>query len=103
MTEAIQQLNKEKTIFWTLSAILILSLGFYTYFINMTVRNIAVRQNLEEKSTQLLTSNSALEFKYISARNNITLPLAYSLGFKDISSKSFVSTQNLNSLSYLNR
>jgi hypothetical protein len=90
MTERILQLNREKTIFWTLIAVLFLCSGFYMYFINSTVHNVVSRQNLENEASQLTLSIGSKEFQYISSRNMITLSLAHSMGFRDATAKTFL-------------
>ena len=95
------ELNREKTIFWTLLGILLLCVGFYMYSINATIRNIVSRENLEKESATLSLKISSQEFKYITMHNSVTLPLAYSRGFKDVSEKTFVSKQSKDIVSYL--
>ncbi len=102
MTEALIQ-NKEKTIFWILFAVFFLCAGFYMYLINSTIHNVVARENLENQASSLTLAIGSKEFTYISLRNNITLPLAYSMGFKDVSEKTFVSRDSGNYLSYLSR
>ncbi len=99
--EKVLQLNREKTIFWALLSVLVFSLGFYMYLINTTVRNVVSTQNLESKISQLNLSISNKEFKYISNRNAVTLNLAYSMGFKDISSKKYITEKSTKSVSFL--
>jgi len=91
MTEKIAQLNTEKNIFWTLVGILFFCLCFYMYSINMTVRNVVARESLQSAISEMTLSVSNSEFQYISAQNNVTLPLAYSLGFKDVAQKTYIS------------
>ena len=96
MTEKILQLNTEKNIFWTLTAILLLCAGFYIYSITATIHNVVERQNLENKASSLSLSIGSEEFKYITMRGDITVGLAYSLGFKDSSNKIFLSRNSTN-------
>ena len=104
MTEAILlQLNRERTVFRTLFSVLILSAGFYIYFINATIHNTVLRQNLENEISRLTLSTGNREFQYITMRNKITLPLAYSLGFQDVVAKTFISKKSLSQVSYLTR
>src|ERR1035437_7222812 len=91
MAEKIIQLNTEKNIFWTLVGILFFCMCFYMYSINMTVRNVVLRSTLQNKISELRLSNSNSEFEYITAQNNVTLASAYSLGFKDVTDKIYVS------------
>ncbi len=94
------QIN-EKKIFWTLLSILLLSICFYMYFINTTVRNVIATQNIESKISQLNLSISNKEFKYISEKNSINMNLAYSMGFKDASSKIYITEKSTKSVSLL--
>ena len=101
MVEKVLQLNREKTIFWTLLGVLFLCAGFYMYFINATIHNTVSRQNLEKEAATLSLKIGKEDFQYITMRNSITLPLAYSLGFKDISVKTFVQRNNSSSVAYV--
>ena len=103
MVEKVLQLNREKTIFWVLLGVLFLCASFYMYFVNSTIHNVVTRQNLEKESTQLTLKIGNEEFQYITMRNSITLPLAYSLGFKDVSVKIFISRDITPSVAYLPR
>ncbi len=91
MVEKVLELNREKTIFWALLGSMLLAIGFYMYFINTTIHNTVARQNLEAESSSLTLANGNKEFQYISKRNNITLALAHSLGYKDVKEIAYVS------------
>lgn len=99
MTEKVLQLNTEKNIFWFLIGILLLCSVFYMYSINVTIRNVVARQNLENKISELTLSVGNDEFQYISLRNNVTLALAYSLGFKDVKEKTYISKKTVGYIS----
>ncbi|MFZ2693818.1 MAG: hypothetical protein WAX85_00770 [Minisyncoccia bacterium] len=101
MVEKVLQFNKEKTIFWTLLGVLFLSLGFYMYCINTTVHNVVMRQNLESEASKLTLDISSKEFQYISLRNTVTLPSAYSMGFKDTYTKKFISRSSSAKVAFL--
>src|SRR3989344_5755330 len=101
MVERILELNREKTIFWSLLGALLLCLGFYMYFINTTVHNVVLRQNLEGEASQLTLVISNQEFEYITKRNNVTLALAYSLGFQDSNDKTYISKKSSSQVSFL--
>ncbi len=90
MTERILQLNSEKRIFWGLLGALLLSACFYIYFINSTVHNVVLRQNLESELSQLSLSIGSQEFEYIAKKSSVTLETAYALGFKDTENKSYL-------------
>ena len=91
MTEKILQLNTEKNIFWTLVGILAICAIFYMYSINVTIRNVVARQNLQNNVTTETLAIGNDEFQYINLQNKITLPLAYSLGFQDVKEKTYIS------------
>lgn len=93
--------NREKTIFWGLLVILILSACFYMYLINTTVKNVVASQNLEAEATRINLSISNKEFQYIKSRNAITLNLAYSMGFKDVSAKTYLNEKSTKGVSFL--
>ena len=93
--------NREKTIFWSLLGILVLSACFYMYFINTTVKNVVASQNIESQISKINLSISNKEFEYIKSRNAITLNLAYNLGFKDVSAKSYINEKSTKGVSFL--
>ena len=103
MVERILELNREKTIFWALLGALFLSAGFYMYFINATIHNVLARQNLENEASKISLDIGNLEFQYINTRNSITLPLAYSMGFRETPVKAFISKSPKSQISYLPR
>lgn len=90
MVEKVLELNREKTMFWTLIGALFIAMGFYMYFINTTIHNTVARQNLEAESSSLTLSIGNKEFQYISKRNNITLALAHSMGYKEVKDIAYV-------------
>ena len=104
MVEKILELNREKTLFWTLLCVLFLSASLYIYFINATVHNVVARQNLEDQSSGLTLTIGSEEFQYINSRNTINLDLAYSLGFKETKVKSYISrTPSISPVAFLFR
>jgi hypothetical protein len=101
MVEKVLQLNREKTIFWILFSVFLLLIGLYMFFVRTTISNVVMRQNLESEASSLALSIGSREFEYISKRNNVTLALAYSLGFKDSQTKIFVSRNPSTEVAYL--
>lgn len=98
MTKAISQINqmhKEKVLFWTLSGFLLLSAVLYMYCVQSTVRNVVSGQTLEAEASHLALSMGAEEFKYISMRNSINLDAAKQLGFTETDQKKFISPSSL--------
>jgi hypothetical protein len=101
MTKAITHLSREKIVFWILAGILLLSVGFYMFCINSTVRNVVSREKLEADSSKLALEISNKEFQYISMRNAITFEYAETLGFKEVSQKTFLNKNSTKTVSYL--
>jgi hypothetical protein len=73
------------------------------YFINATVHNVVARQNLEAEASTLTLAIGNKEFQYITERNNVTLQVAYAMGFKDVTAKTFISKNSSKQVSYLTR
>lgn len=101
MVEKVLQLNNERIIFWTLFSVLMLSLGFYMYFVRTTISNVVARQNLESEASSLVLSIGNQEFDYISKRNAVTLAVAHSMGFIDGQSKTYISRNPSTKVAYL--
>ncbi len=101
MKAKILELNREKTIFWSLLGILLLCGGLYIFSINSMVHNVVQREKLEATATELSLSIGSHEFEYISLRNKVNIQLAYSRGFKEAPTKTFISKKSLNYVSYL--
>lgn len=53
----------------------------YVYCMNATVRQVALRQELEVASRSLVSEVSTLEFAYMDLKNEITLDDAHAFGF----------------------
>lgn len=78
-------------VFWTFAVLSIISLIIYVWAINMTVRNTVTRQNLENDVASISTKIGELEFSYIALKNNVSLDMAYTKGFKKVSSAEYIS------------
>ena len=78
----IQKIDKVSNIvFWTLLAAIVLMMISYIYFINKTVRNVVLRQNLQNEIATLNSNLSDTEFSYINTVGSITLDTAHQLGY----------------------
>jgi hypothetical protein len=92
MVRSILKLDSlEKRIFSGLSVIILLLAVAYGYFVNGIVFNTVARKGLENNIASMSSDISELEFSYIAAKNSITLPYAYSIGFKDTKDPVFIS------------
>ena len=103
MKEKALQLNNEKTIFWAIIGALFICISFYMFLINSTVHNVVARQNFESEASNLTLKIGSQEFQYITSRNSVTKQLAYSMGFKDVTAKTFISKNSNKQVSYLAR
>jgi cytochrome bd-type quinol oxidase subunit 2 len=86
----LQKLNT-KALFFMLASVLVLVFVLYVYLVNKTVLNVVAREQTTRQIATLSTSIGELEFKYISAKNAVTLDLAYSHGFENSQPTLFVS------------
>lgn len=77
--------------FWFLASVSVCALLVYIYAINASAHNIAIRQNLERQVAESRSDLSALEFQAIALKNDITLEVAESHGFKEVSKPLYVS------------
>lgn len=99
-SRAISIEDRERT-FWFLASVSLLSLFVYIYAINAAAHHIAVRQNLEKEVAETNTRLSTLEFNVIALKNNVTLEVAQSYGFEEVSAPLYVSrTSSASSLTF---
>ena len=91
MHTATQKLNIDtQKLFWMLASILMLFVVLYAYLVGVTIFNVAARSHDQSKIVALSSKTSDLEASYISLQNNITLPLATSLGFQEVNNPQFL-------------
>lgn len=79
-----------RNIFISLAIVSVLSLALYVYAIHQIVRNVVARETAEKVLSDISTKNGEMEFALITAENSIDLGRAYSMGFSDVASNSFV-------------
>ena len=93
-TKALQNtfLNKisSKALFFILSAVLLTIFAMYVYLVNKTIMNVVARESATQELSTLSGSLGELEFDYMALKNTVTLDLAYSEGFKDMSPTRFL-------------
>jgi len=85
-------------VFWTFVVFAFIALVIYIYAVNTTIRNTIARQNLENEVAIVSTQLGDLEFSYIALKNKVSLDLAYTRGFKNVSSAQYVSRGESRSL-----
>lgn len=83
-------LPQYKHIFFVLTAISLLSLVFYVYAVNETVRNVVMRQKMQAELSTLMTKMGEMEFSYIASQNSIDLNKAYAMGFSEVTTSQYV-------------
>lgn len=91
----------DKALFFIVLGFLISTFVMYVFLVNKTIMNVVAREKVEKNISSLSTSIGELEFKYISLKNKVTLELAHSKGFSDVSPTRFIARNgNGSSLSY---
>lgn len=77
-------------LFWAQIAVVFVLASLYMYFVNKTVWNVVARQQTESSIVSLNSELSDMEFKYITAKSNITMDMAQRLGFQPAEHTIFV-------------
>lgn len=75
------------------SAVLLMTL--YIFFVSSSIVNVVVREEIEQEIATIYSDVGELEFTYLALKDDITLELAYDLGFTDIVGKTFVTRKSL--------
>ncbi|MDD5318548.1 MAG: hypothetical protein PHF79_01865 [Candidatus Pacebacteria bacterium] len=83
------------SVVWSLFALFIVLVAMYGILVRQTVFNVVARQQAENKVADLGSATSDLEYQYISAKNAITLDVAYAHGFKDVTNPTFINRTTL--------
>lgn len=73
----------EKKLFWLLGAMLVLMLGMYVFFVNVTVMNIVARQATLRQISSATSHISDLEREYLTLSAAITPEYAHAQGFAE--------------------
>ena len=88
----------QKDIFWAASITLAILIGLYCFFLAMSISNVAVRQNVNDKIVSLGSKVAQLEFKYVSLQNGVTSELALQKGYVAQTPVAYVSKESRLSL-----
>jgi len=80
---------REKKFFWVLFTIFIFCVISYGFLLNSMVQSGVAQQNMQNSMVTMGSNVSKLEFQYLNIKNSITLALAQSKGFVNISSQKF--------------
>ncbi|MBL7045091.1 MAG: hypothetical protein ISR98_00615 [Parcubacteria group bacterium] len=92
----------EKRALTALVVLVFILLGFYGYFISKSIVNVIVREEINNDVVAVSSAISELEFEYIAHKNTINKEYAKAVGFKNISTKTFVARKSFAKLSLEN-
>lgn len=85
MKTALLNYNKitlSTSIFWALSVATLGLLVAYVYLINVTVWNVAARQEAERSMANRIAEVSATESSYMTLTSKVSMDHAYAMGFQ---------------------
>lgn len=71
----------QKDLFWATLIIFMMCVGLYMYFLGLSIRNVAIRQNVSEQVVSLRSQVASLEFQYVALQNSVTGDMALAKGF----------------------
>jgi hypothetical protein len=91
MKAAILTIHTNKKAVASVIGIAVFSVAYYVYAVNVTVRNVALRQAQASELSNSIAQIGELEFEYINLKNNVDITLAHSLGFRPVEKAIFVS------------
>ena len=91
MKAKVLNLHTNRTLFYALIAISIISAIMYVVGISKAIHNVAERQGFEHQLSAKTAQVSDLEFQYLSLKNNVDMKLALSLGFMQTDQAHYVS------------
>ncbi len=88
-------MNITKKLILTTIPFLVCLFVFYIFLIRQTIINVVAREKIEKDTTNMLSSISNLETKYMNVKGNINLDVAYTQGFKNADSPIFITRDGL--------
>lgn len=86
----INTIRFHRRVFLILTAIVMVFLSLYVYFVSKSVINVVVREEIENDIIAVNSRLGDLELSYINLKNQITPEFAYSNGFFALSEKTYV-------------
>ncbi len=84
---------REKKIFWSLFSVFVFFIISYGFLLNGAIMNAVSKQNIEDQMTSLGSDVNSLESQYLGMENGISMDLAMSRGFVQISSDKFATIE----------
>jgi|GEM_PF-1380212 heme/copper-type cytochrome/quinol oxidase subunit 2 len=92
--------NYQRTIFWALSSMIVVSIFLYGMFVYSAIIHTAQRSQVAEANAELQSEISELEFTLIDSDKIFTTSYAYESGFSDVVDMKFVERTTETRLSY---
>lgn len=83
--------NNTRTLITALLILALLLAALYGVLVRSAVLNVVEREQVEAEITRLVTHIGELEFDYIDQKNDVTIDLAYEMGYSDITDTSYIS------------
>jgi hypothetical protein len=86
--------NTQKKFFWVTVGAFFVFMFLYICFISISIVNVSVRQNLNDKIVALRSNVAQLEFQYVALQNEITTETAISKGYVNTPQVAYVTKES---------
>ena len=83
--------KKQKQISIIAFSLVILLLGSYVYFVNITISTIAQHKEIKDSISDIEAESTYVEEKYLLLQDSVSIEMAYNKGFIDVVDTKFVS------------
>lgn len=90
--------NHKERLFTILLLAILVSGAMYGFLLKNTIDNIVEREKISKETKSLLTNISDLETKYFSLKNEVTLDIAYSKGFKNPKNTEYITKKSVTAM-----
>lgn len=87
----ILSIDNRVRMFWSLSLVVVLSLGVYVYAVLATVHHTVLRERLALQGESLTERVSELEFRKIALKNDVDLEKALGYGYTEVRNPIYIS------------
>ena len=88
--------GQNERIFWALVTIVAVSFGAYIYFLNLSITNVVLREEMRYEIASINSHIGDLEATYITKKNTIDAHYAQSLGFEPVVKKHYAARPGSN-------
>jgi hypothetical protein len=83
--------KKQKQISIIAFSLVMLLLGSYVYFVNITISTIAQHKEIKDSISDIEAESTYVEEKYLLLQDSVSIEMAYNKGFIDVVDTKFVS------------